>query len=127
MAITVQHGKDDATVHHNASKWHIDGDGRLHVVGDNGNTASYNAGYWANVVQDGPHSPRITAVATLQTKGESNSGQTPLAFAADYNDERNKEWAKYTPGLSVQMNVLDEVAEKFEQGGRYILSFIKQD
>lgn len=66
---------------------------------------------------------RITAVATLYTKGESNGGQTPLQFGADYNDERNKEWAKYTPGLSVQMHVLDSVAEQFEQGGRYLLTF----
>lgn len=66
---------------------------------------------------------KITAVATLQSKGESSAGQTALHFAADYNDERNKEWAKYTPGLSVQMHVLDSVAEQFEQGGRYLLMF----
>lgn len=70
---------------------------------------------------------QITAVATLQVKGESNSGQTPLAFSADYNDERYKEWAKYTPALSVQMHVTDAVAEKFELGGRYLLTFEKQD
>jgi hypothetical protein len=70
---------------------------------------------------------QITAVASLYTKGESSDGQTALAFGADYNDERNKEWAKYTPGLSVNMTVIDSVAEKFEQGGRYLLTFEKQD
>jgi hypothetical protein len=64
-----------------------------------------------------------TAVATLISKGESNAGQTALAFGADYNDERNKEWAKYTPGLAVQMHVLDSVAEQFEKGGRYLITF----
>lgn len=48
MAITVQHGKDEVTTHP-ADKWHIDEDGRLHIVGDTGNIASYNNGYWANV------------------------------------------------------------------------------
>ena len=66
---------------------------------------------------------KTTAVVSLYTKGESNSGQTPLSFQADYNDERNKAWAKYTPGLSIQMHVLDSVAEQFTQGGRYLLTF----
>lgn len=66
---------------------------------------------------------KTTAVVTLYTKGASNAGQTPLAFSADYADERNKEWAKYTPGLSLNMTVLDSVAEQFEQGGRYLLTF----
>jgi hypothetical protein len=54
MAITVQHGKDDVTTHQDAEKWHIDDDGRLHIVGDNGNVASYNNGYWANVQKAEP-------------------------------------------------------------------------
>jgi pimeloyl-ACP methyl ester carboxylesterase len=66
---------------------------------------------------------KTTAVVSVYTKGESQGGQTALAFGADYNDERNKEWAKYTPGLRVQMTVLDSVAEQFEQGGRYLLTF----
>jgi hypothetical protein len=70
---------------------------------------------------------KTTAVATLYTKGESRDGQTALAFSADYADERNKEWSKYTPALSVQMTVLDSVAEQFQQGGRYLLTFEKQD
>lgn len=127
MSITVEHGKDNTTTHASAEKWHIDDHGRLHVVGDNGNAAAYNQGYWSAVYQEGPRSPKITAVATLYTKGESADGQTPLSFSADYSDERNKEWAKYTPALTINMAVLDSVAENFEQGGRYILSFVKQD
>jgi len=70
---------------------------------------------------------KITAVASLYTKKDAGNGQTALAFGADYNDERNKEWAKYTPGLSVQMTVLDSVGEQFEQGGRYLLTFERAD
>lgn len=71
---------------------------------------------------------KITAVATLYSKTESTDGeQTSLAFMADYADERNKEWAKYTPALSLQMHVLNSVADQFELQGRYLLSFEKQD
>lgn len=70
---------------------------------------------------------KTTAVAALQSKGESSAGQTALHFSADYNDERNKAWAKYTPGLSIQMHVLDSVAEQFEQGGRYLIDFTRDE
>ncbi|BCW79007.1 hypothetical protein [Arthrobacter sp. NicSoilC5] len=66
---------------------------------------------------------QITAVATLGTKMPQSDGQTTLNFYADYNDERNKAWSKYTPGMSAQMLVTNAVAEKFEQGGRYLLTF----
>jgi len=51
MAIEVQHGKDLVTIHTDATKWVIDESERLHIVGEsgNGNVASYNRGYWANV------------------------------------------------------------------------------
>lgn len=127
MAITVQHGIDELTTHADAVKWHIDVDGRLHIVGDKGNTASYNAGYWANVQQLGTPASRITAVATLHTNRSDGDDQNFLSFSADYADERNKEWAKYTPALSLGMTVIDAVAENFEQGGRYLLTFEKQD
>jgi hypothetical protein len=65
---------------------------------------------------------KTTAVATLTGKLESGE-QVALSFSADYNDERNKAWSKYTPGLSVTMYVTEEVAEGFEQGGRYLLTF----
>lgn len=67
------------------------------------------------------------AVATLYSKTDAGNGQTALAFNADYNDERNKEWAKYTPALSVGMTVLDSVGEQFEQGKRYLLTFEQVD
>jgi len=127
MAITVQHGKDNTTVHTSATKWHVDDDERLHIIGPSGNIASYNRGYWANVHRDGSGDTQITAVATLFSKDAKGDDQTLLGFGADYNDERNKAWAKYTPGLSLQMTVLDSVADNFDQGGRYLLTFEKQD
>ncbi|NWL32965.1 hypothetical protein [Paenarthrobacter nitroguajacolicus] len=69
---------------------------------------------------------KTTAVATLYSKTDAGNGQTALAFCADYNDERNKEWAKYTPGLSVGMTVIESVGEQFEQGETYLLTFERQ-
>lgn len=65
---------------------------------------------------------KTTAVATLYRKADAGLGQTRLEFNADYSDERNKEWAKYTPGLGLQLTVLESVGEQFEQGGRYLLT-----
>ena len=52
MAITVHHGKEEVTVHNEATKWVIDEEERLHIVAPSGNVASYNRGYWANVQRD---------------------------------------------------------------------------
>lgn len=70
----------------------------------------------------------ITAVAKLYGKTEQRDGeQTLLAFSADYNDERNKEWAKWTPAMTLTMVVLNEVAEQFELQANYVLTFEKQE
>lgn len=70
---------------------------------------------------------KTTAVVTLSNKGHQHGGQTQLSFNADYNDERNKAWAKYTPGISIIMHVTDEVAAGFEHGDRYLLTFERQE
>lgn len=67
-----------------------------------------------------------TAVVRLYSKGESRDGQTTLNFNADYADDRNKEWSKYTPALSVGMTVVDTVAEHFVEGKSYLLTFEEQ-
>ena len=46
-----------------------------------------------------------------------------VTFGADYADGRNKEWAKATPYLNLVMVVTPDVAERFEQGHRYTLTF----
>lgn len=54
-----------------------------------------------------------TAMAKLYGIDKATDGETvTLFFNADYDDERNKEWAKYTPSLHVQIVVTAEVAEK---------------
>lgn len=69
----------------------------------------------------------VTAKMKLTQKGEVHDGQVALQFHADYEDDRNKEWAKYTPGASFQMTVLESVAEKFEAGGAYLVTFEKAE
>ena len=66
---------------------------------------------------------KVTAKALLSSVN-LNSGSTELKFTADYKDERNKEWAVYTPALSFSMTVKPEVFEKhFELGGSYTVTF----
>lgn len=63
-----------------------------------------------------------TAKVRIYDRQPSGDGQTTLHFTADYADGANKEWAKYTPGLSLTMTVKDEVLSGFEQGS-YTLTF----
>jgi len=60
---------------------------------------------------------------------DAGDGQAKLTFTANYTDpdtgERvNQEWAKYTPGFSLSMWVLNEVVEanKIESGQPYTLT-----
>lgn len=54
--------------------------------------------------------------------------QVSLSFSPDYDDGRNKEWAKFTPALSLSMCVKAEVANaNFELNGCYVLTFEKID
>lgn len=69
----------------------------------------------------------VTAKIKLASKGEASDGQVALQFNADYEDGRNKEWSKYTPALGLTMTVLESVAEKFETGGAYTLTFEKSE
>jgi hypothetical protein len=64
----------------------------------------------------------ITAKVTCVSKTEQGESAL-LTFGADYNDGRNAEWAYYTPALSLTMTVRGEVAERFEQGSHYTLTF----
>lgn len=58
--------------------------------------------------------------------GEGDSRQVTVTFAADYADGRNKEWAPYTPGLSLTMGLKGAVADRFEQGKAYTLQFVEE-
>ena len=64
-----------------------------------------------------------TAKIKVTSKTPNTDGQTNLNFGADYSDDRNKEWAKYTPIINVTMVVLDSVAEHFYVGQPFTLTF----
>lgn len=64
----------------------------------------------------------ITAKVRVERMQEGDD-QTVLYFVPDYNDGRNKEWAKYTPALSLNMTVLNEVAASFKLGQPITLTF----
>jgi hypothetical protein len=51
--------------------------------------------------------------------------QVQLGFQPDYNDNRNKEWAQYTPSLNLGMTVTQEVFDRigFHIGDRFVGSF----
>lgn len=53
--------------------------------------------------------------------------QVTLSFGPDYAEGRNKEWAKYTPTLSLSMNVLPEVADRFTRGASYVMTLTEEE
>lgn len=57
----------------------------------------------------------------------ANVEETTLTFYADYQDGRNKEWAKFTPSLSLTMTVKNEVAAHFPPGQAYTLTFTPEE
>jgi phospholipase C len=59
------------------------------------------------------------------TRHMPTGDQTWLEFQADYDDGRNKEWAKYTPAFSVSTTVKNEIAEKYVLGEAYTVTFTK--
>jgi len=68
----------------------------------------------------------ITAKVTCHLKNESGEGdqrQAVVSFLPDYADGRNKEWSLYTPALSLQMTLKGAVADQFEPGTAYTLTF----
>ena len=72
----------------------------------------------------------VTAKIVCQTKQESGEGddrQVNVSFLPDYNDGRNKEWARYTPGLSLTMGLKGAVADRFEVGNAYTLTFAPEE
>lgn len=73
-------------------------------------------------------SEKVTVTAKIKVTGKesqdpSEDSQVTLNFGPDYADGRNAEWAKYTPGLSLTMGVKASVAEHFNQGQPWTLTF----
>lgn len=71
----------------------------------------------------------ITAKVFCASKteyGEGDDRHADLVFGADYADDRNKEWAKWTPALNVNMKVNGAAADLFEPSKRYTLQFVEE-
>lgn len=66
---------------------------------------------------------KFTAKVFVSGIASSSGGETNLEFSPDYQDERNREWAKYTPSLKFGMTVLDEVAAGLEHGDTATVTF----
>lgn len=72
----------------------------------------------------------VTAKIVCQSKTETGEGddrQATVTFAPDYADGRNAEWARWTPGLSLTIGLRGSVADRFEQGKPYTLTFTEED
>lgn len=68
----------------------------------------------------------VTAKVVCSSKTESGEGeerQVLVNFVPDYADGRNKEWALFTPSLSLSMTLKGVVADKFEPQKAYTLKF----
>lgn len=69
----------------------------------------------------------ITAKIKVTNMSSPVGGQQTISFSPDYNDERNKEWAQFTPSLSLSMSVKDEVAGYFAVGQAFTLTFTPEE
>lgn len=58
--------------------------------------------------------------------GQGDDRQVTVKFRADYEDGRNREWARYTPGLDLTMGLRGAVADRFDEGQGYTLTFTQE-
>ena len=65
----------------------------------------------------------ICDAMSVQTDNDGNVVEARVHFQPDYADGRNEDWAKATPNLGLDMTLNGAVANNFEKGGRYTLSF----
>ncbi len=72
-------------------------------------------------------SVQITAKVICRTKAPHGEDEVALAFDADYDDGRNKEWAKYTPSMSINTTMRGSVGDHFEPGKSYLLTFTPEE
>ena len=65
----------------------------------------------------------FTAKAVVTNNIDNLNDTATVTFAADYADERNKEWSRYTPWLKFDLNVKPEVAQNIQVGKTYTVTF----
>ena len=71
----------------------------------------------------------MTAKIVLQSKVESGEDADRVAalhFQADYADDRNKEWARWTPALGLTMTVKGSLADRLSTGQKFLLTFSEE-
>lgn len=68
----------------------------------------------------------VTAKVQVTRRTEGPEGQVSLEFQADYQDGRNKEWSQYTPTMSINTTMKGEVANNFQLGDAFTLTFEKE-
>ncbi len=69
---------------------------------------------------------KTTAKIVLNSKleqGVGESRQVTVSFSAHYADGKNNAWAKYTPSMQVTMVLNGEVADRFQIGQEYTVTF----
>lgn len=67
----------------------------------------------------------VTAKVVCNSKlitGGGERRQAVVQFSADTSPE-NKDWSLYTPALQLQMTLRGDVADRFEPGQAYTLTF----
>lgn len=69
---------------------------------------------------------KVTAVAKVQ-KFQRGEESTQVNFYPAYDNPENKTWSQFTPSLSIQMLVKNEVADQFEQNEEYLITFEKKE
>lgn len=71
---------------------------------------------------------RVSAKIKVTGRTAVSDDQVMVTFGPDYEDGRNKEWAKYTPAFSLTMTVLKEIAVRhFPEGRAFGLVFTPED
>jgi hypothetical protein len=71
----------------------------------------------------------ITAKIVCQSKSQTGDAEDPqfvVSFRPDYDDDRNKEWSRYTPAMSMSMTLKGAVADRFEVGKAFTLQFVEE-
>ena len=71
----------------------------------------------------------ITAKFRVTTKDPvtENTEIVNVSLIPDYDDERNKAWAPWTPGGSISLGLRPEVAEHFPLGHNFLVTFTDED
>ena len=74
---------------------------------------------------------QVTAKVACNTKTMNNMGtsyeQVIVGFVADYAGGVNKEWATSTPSLNFSLTVTPSVAERFNIGEKFTVTFDKEE